>query len=235
MWVISHEIPDDSLASFKSDEGEFATIRDIYKKENDKFTNTIPLLYDQEHHCIVNNDADDIAGMLNLSFSKVCKNFNVDLLPNLSPMKEELEQWLYPLLQITPSNLPPYRFDLSARELEYAFDRATRILQKQRYLLSHTSITDADLRLFVVLVRYDAVYAKYLESPPALLHNPALLDYCRDIYQQPGVAETVSLEEIRAHFLGGSKDGSRINNYGVLDKPDALVELLQVPNKRELM
>ncbi|CAB9526966.1 Glutathionyl-hydroquinone reductase [Seminavis robusta] len=224
-WVVDHDILDDSMASLKSDEGEFATVADIYKKEKDSVSNTIPLLYDQEHHCIVNNNANDIVAMLNSCFIQFCKNPQVDLFPEL-PNLQQLQAWLYPLLQLAPSSLPPYHYNVSPLELEYAFRRATSILQKQRYLSSHTTMTEADLRLFVALVRYDAVYSKYLECPPQLLHNAALLDYCRDIYQLPGVAETVRMDEIRAHFLGGKR-------LPVANIQESLVEQLEVPHKRD--
>lgn len=224
-WVVSHEIPDDSLASLKSDEGEFQTLREVYQHEHDSVSNTIPLLYDQEHQCIVNNDALDICYMLDSSFNSLAKNAGLEL---LADNESELHEWLFPLLQLTPSNTPPHYYNLSASQLELAFHHATAILQRQRYLLGGNTLSTADLRLFAALVRYDAVYAQYLECPPELLHNRVLLDYCRDIYQQPGVAATVNMDEIRKHFLGV---GSGTNS----GQEEALVEMLQVPHKRDSM
>jgi putative glutathione S-transferase len=224
-WVVSHEIPDDSFASLKSDEGEFQTLREVYQHEHDNTSNTIPLLYDQEHQCIVNNDDNDICTMLNSSFNTVAKNSTLELLPNNN--EKQLHEWLFPLLQLSPSNTPPYHYyNLSSRQLEFAFHHATAILQKQRYLLGGNTLSTADLRLFAALVRYDAVYAQYLECPPQLLHNRVLMDYCRDIYQQPGVAATVQMDEIRKHFLG-------VTTYSAKDEP--LVDMLQVPHKRTLV
>lgn len=233
-WVISHEIPDDSLASLKSHEDDFHSIREIYEKEHDNTSNSIPLLYDNHHECIVNNDAADITNMLNSSFADLCENPSLDLLcQNDAATKakmNEVHDWLYPLLQLAPSNTPPYYYDLSPRTLQHAFDRATCILQKQRYLTSHTLITEADLKLFVALIRYEEVYSKYLvQRPPQqlLLQNPALMDYCRDIYQLPGVANTVHMGEIRAHFLG-TADSCNSNS-------SATLAMLQVPHRRHLL
>lgn len=220
-WMVAHEIPDDSLASLKSDEGEVQTVAEIYNNDdNSSNINVIPLLFDQEHHCIVNNNANDIATMLNSAFNSLATNPNLELFPS---KEAELQDWLYPLLQLTPSNVPPYHYNLSPRQLDYAFQRATAILQKQRYLLSNTSMSAADVRLFAALVRYDAVYAQYLEQPPQLLHSRALMEYCRDIYQQPGVAETVRMDDIQQHFLGYTKGD------------DALTALLTAPHKRHLL
>ena len=238
-WMITHEIPDDSLASFKSDDGEFTCIRDIYQKEHATTTcNAIPLLYDKHHECIVNNDATDIARMFNTCFNSgtaLCQNPTLDLFAGdndavAQAKRDEVKTWLYPLLQLTPSTLPPYHYNVSPRELEYAFNRVTNILQRQRYLTSHTTVTDMDLRLFVTLIRYEEVYSKYLlpESPPQLIHNPALLDFCRDIYQLPGVAETVHMKEIRTHFLGSQHSPSA-------GAGSAVLALLQMPHKRHYL
>ena len=149
--------------------------------------------------------------------SQPCKNQaakGMAITPATKAKMNEVHDWLYPLLQLAPSNTPPYYYDLSPRTLQHAFDRATCILQKQRYLTSHTLITEADLKLFVALIRYEEVYSKYLvqrPTPQLLLQNPALMDYCRDIYQLPGVADTVHMGEIRAHFLGSPR---MLNDFG---------------------
>ena len=226
-WVVSHEIPDDSLASLKSDDGEFQTVKAIYQNENNS-SNTIPLLYDQEHQCIVNNNAEDITFMFNSAFPYLAKNATtMEKFSTTTSTESDLNEWLFPLLQLTPSSTPPYHYNLSPRQLDHAFQKATTILQKQRYLTSHTTLSTADLRLFAALIRYDAVYAQYLSfgsMPLVLLHNRVLMDFCRDIYQQPGVAETVHMEDIRMHFLG-TKSGS--------DK--GLLEMLDMPHKRTMM
>ena len=232
--MISHEIPDDSLASLKSDEGDFNSISDIYQKEQrSNSCNAIPLLYDKQNECIVNNNADDIIALFNSSFNELCRNPTLDLLlendPTTKTKMAELQTWLYPLLQVTPTHS---QYAVSPRAVDYAFDRATQILQTQRYLTSHTRITEADLRLFVVLIRYEEIYAKYLlQQLPQLRFNPALMDYCRDIYQQhPDVAETISMEDIREHYLG-----IRVNHGSSNNSSGSIVELLQMPHKRHLM
>ena len=241
-WVIAQGIPDDSMASLKSEAGNITSMAEMYQKELDENNNSttcnaIPLLYDKHNDCIVNNNVTDIVKMLNGCFndSEMSENPTLDLLSGacndtLAQTKlEEVKTWLYPLLQLVPSALPPYHYCLSNRELEYAFVRATNILQRQRYLTSHTAITEMDLRLFVTLIRYEEVYSKYLggsSPPPQLLHNPALLDFCRDVYQQPGVTDTVNMEEIRTHFLG------RKHTSGA---KSCLEALLQMPHKRNLL
>lgn len=239
-WVIAHEIPDDSMASLKSEEGTFTSIHEMYQTELEKNNetttcNAIPLLYDKHNECIVNNNAHDIIKILNGCFndSGMSENPMLDLLSGggddaLAQTKfEEVKTWLYPLLELGPSTLLPYRNHLSSRELEYALVRATNILQRQRYLTSHTAITEMDLRLFVTLIWYEGVYSKYLgKSSSPLLRNPPLMDFCRDVYQQPGVADTVNKEEI--HSLFGRANHTRGAEAG-------LAALLQMPHKRRLL
>jgi len=226
-WMISNELlGDGSSASLKSDEGEFKSIRDIYEKEEHDHSNcnnsSIPLLYDKQHECIVNNNTGDIATMLNTCFNEngLCQNPALNLLSANDTTNNAVVKWLSPLMQLTPSMFPPYRYDVSPRELEFAFHRATVILQRQRYLTSHSFVTEADLRLFCTLIRYEEVYSKFLQQPPELMHNSVLMDYCRDIYQMEGVKETVNMKEIRTHFLGHhSFGGSSSVTESLLEKP----------------
>ena len=86
-------------------------------------------------------------------------------------------------------------------ELTNAFDQAVLILQNQRFLTGST-LTDADIRLFVTLFRFDEIYAIYFRANSRLVTlTPALLNYCRDIYQMEGVAKTCSMEHCKAHFF----------------------------------
>jgi putative glutathione S-transferase len=63
-------------------------------------------------------------------------------------------------------------------------------------------MTLADIRLFVTLIRFDPVYIVYFKTNTrSVTYTPALLNYCRDIYQMPGVADTVNMEQIKVHYF----------------------------------
>jgi putative glutathione S-transferase len=232
------ETMDDSFASPKSNSsnhGDFHSVREIYQSQGDVVSNSVPLLYDSSLNCIVNNNAEQISEMFDSRF-QLSQNPRVNLFPKKEvdsttttqqQQFQQVQEWLYPLLQLTPSHLPPYHYNVSSRQLNCALDRASTILQRQRYLTSRTSMTDADVRLFVALIRYDAVYARYLERAPKLLQNPCLMDFCRDIFQQPGVAKTVRMDEIQTHFFGQSPP------IGT-DHSRRLLESLKMPHKRNL-
>jgi putative glutathione S-transferase len=90
-----------------------------------------------------------------------------------------------------------------------SFDRATDILSKQRYLAGDR-FTLADIRLFVTLLRFDEVYNVYFKiNSRSVRTTPALLDYCRNIYQMPGVKETVNMHQIKHHYYCSHPDLNR--------------------------
>ena len=74
------------------------------------------------------------------------------------------------------------------------------MLSKSRYLLGET-ITEADWRLFTTLIRFDAVYFSHFKTNKYRISDyPELYGYVRDLFQQPGIAETVNMEHIKQHY-----------------------------------
>ena len=123
-------------------------------------------------------------------------------------------------------------YDLAINELTDAFDRVNDILQKQRYIAGD-QLTEADVRLFVTLLRYDEVYYVYFKTNTRSVANtPAILNYCRDIYQTPGVAETVDMEQIKAHYYCSHTE---LNTYSIIPKGPGFMNLLTEPHNREGM
>ena len=85
-------------------------------------------------------------------------------------------------------------------ELFDALETLEARLTDQRYLLGNT-ITEADWRLFTTLVRFDAVYVGHFKcNIRRIVDYPNLWGYLRDLYQVPGIAETVSIEHIKQHY-----------------------------------
>lgn len=92
-------------------------------------------------------------------------------------------------------------FVLYLRELFEGLDRVEEILSKRRYLAGD-SLTEADIRLFVTLIRFDPVYIVYFKTDRrAIREYPALADYVRDLYQTPGIKESVSILHIKRHYF----------------------------------
>lgn len=123
--------------------------------------------------------------------------------------------------------------DKAIAQLCEAFDRADDLLQVQRYLTGNDTITDADIRLFVSLIRFDEVYAVYFKANARLvMMTPSLLNFCREIYQLPGVLETCRMDHIKAHFYGSHAEW---NKYSVIPHGLGFIELLDMPHDRHLL
>jgi putative glutathione S-transferase len=144
--------------------------------------------------------------MLSSEFNKFSSTPELDLYPD--ELKEQIDavnEWIYPKI-----NNGVYRcgfaksqeaYDSAIAELTEAFDKVDEILQKQRFIAGNT-FTEADVRLVVTLLRFDEVYVVYFKTNTrSVATTPAILDYCREIYQIPGVKETVNIESIKAHYF----------------------------------
>lgn len=223
--------PDPELNAF--------SIRQLYEHANDTSGKyTIPLLWDKQKKTIVNNESSDIAYMLNSCFNQFARNPDLDLYTEDDEEGKaklnEVSEWLSPLMihGIYRCGFAKNQiaYDMAIAELCEAYDRADDILQVQRYLTGDT-LTDADIRLFVTLVRFDEVYAFYFKANARLVMlTPSLLNFCRDIYQMPGVAETCDMDQIKAHFYGSHAEW---NKYSVIPRGLGFMELLDMPHDRD--
>lgn len=215
------------------------SIRELYEYAQDTSGKyTIPLLWDKELNTIVNNESSDISYMLNSCFNDFAENPGLDLYTEddedgLDKLNE-VSQWLYPMMihGVYRCGFAKTQaaYDRAIEELTAAFDMADELLQQQRYLTGGT-LTDADIRLFVTLLRFDEVYAFYFRANTRLvMMTPALLNFCREIYQMPGVAETCQMEQIKAHFFGSHAEW---NKYSVVPRGLGFMKLLGLPHDRE--
>ena len=213
------------------------TIREVYEKASDtdgKYT--VPILWDKELSTIVSNESCEIIRMLNSEFNEYAKNPHLDLYPE-GPIREEintLNDWIYPTI-----NNGVYRcgfatsqtaYDKAITELTESFDRVESILSKQRYIAGNT-LTEADVRLFVTLLRFDEVYCVYFKTNARMVSlSPAMLNYCREIYQAPGVAETVNMEQIKLHYYCSHPV---LNHYSIIPRGANFERLLKEPHNRD--
>jgi glutathionyl-hydroquinone reductase len=215
------------------------SIREIYEQAQDtsgKFT--IPLLWDRKLNTIVNNESSDIAYMLNSCFNDFATNPDLDLYTEYDEegvaKLNEVSEWLAPLMihGVYRCGFAKSQraYNRAIAELCEAFDRADDMLHDQRYLTGD-ALTDADIRLFVSLLRFDEVYAVYFKANARLVMlTPNLLNFCRDVYQIAGVAETCNMEQIKAHFYGSHAEW---NKYSVIPRGLGFMDLLQMPHDRD--
>jgi putative glutathione S-transferase len=165
---------------------------------------SVPVLFDRETNRIVNNESSEIIRMLDSEFDAFT-DVRLDLYPEaLRPEIEELEGEVY-----TNVNDGVYRcgfarsqaaYDEAVSDLFGTLERLEQRLAGMRYLHGD-HITEADWRLFTTLVRFDPVYHTHFKCNLRLLaDSPNLLGFARDLYQVPGVAETVDLGQIKRHY-----------------------------------
>jgi putative glutathione S-transferase len=165
---------------------------------------SVPVLWDRETGQIVSNESADIIRMFNSEFDE-WGDTTVDLYPEeLRSEIDELDERIYANL-----NNAVYQagFAESQEAYESAYRRVFEILPElderlaSRRFLTGDQITEADWRLWVTLVRFDPVYNTHFRCNGArVMDFPNLWGYTRELYQLPGVAETVAMDEIKRHY-----------------------------------
>eukprot|EP01018_Ginkgo_biloba_P034634 Gb_09282 [translate_table: standard] len=195
-------------------------IRQLYELASNNYSGkyTVPVLWDKKSKTVVNNESSEIIRMLNTEFNDIAKYPEVDLYPpHLHSLIDEVNDWVYDAI-----NNGVYRcgfakkqgpYEQAFNELFKALDRCEEILSHQRYICGNV-LTEADIRLFVTLIRFDEVYAVHFKCNKKLIREyPNLFNYTKDIYQIPGISSTVNMDHIKRHYYGSHPS---INPYGVV-------------------
>ncbi|WP_077528971.1 glutathione S-transferase family protein [Vreelandella utahensis] len=178
----------------------------LYTMTEPRYTGkvSVPVLWDRAQGRIVNNESADIIRIFNSAFDHLTGN-NLDFYPE--PLRATIDAWnefVYEKL-----NNGVYRagfaknqasYDGAVTEVFQALDRLEDHLATHRYLAG-TFLTEADWRLFVTLVRFDTAYHGAFKCNIRRLEDyPHLSSYLRELYQWPGVRETVNLEHIKIGY-----------------------------------
>jgi glutathionyl-hydroquinone reductase len=195
---------------------------------------TVPAMVDIPTKQVVTNDFPQITIDLSLEWTA----FHRDGAPELYPEKwrdeiDEVSSWVY-----TDVNNGVYRCGFAGRQASYeraydrlfkALDRLEERLTDRRYLVGD-HVTEADVRLFTTLVRFDPVYHGHFKcNRNKLIEFPALWGYARDLYQTPGFGDTVDFDHIKRHYYVVHSD---INPTGIVPKGPDLSSWL-TPHGRE--
>ena len=210
--------------------GGHSHLQHTYRQVSPGYTGiiTVPVLWDKKLGTIVNNESEEIIRMLNTEFQAVAVRPEVDLYPAaLQAAIDDTNAWVYPSI-----NNGVYRsgfaqsqsaYEGAVNELFMALDRAESILSKQAFLCGDV-LTEADVRLFTTLIRFDAVYHTHFKCNRQLIAEyPAMLRYMARIYHLQGVAATVDLDHIRFHYYYSHR---HINPTGIVPQgPDILKQL----------
>jgi len=185
----------------------FQFLSEAYKATDRDFDErvTVPVLWDKETKKIVNNCEDDICRMFNDVFNDSARNKEVDLFPkDMEAEHAKLCDFLYDNVNNGvykagfATRQRPY--EISCRKLFEALDRLEQRLSKSRYLFGDR-IVEADWRLFCTLIRFDVVYHGHFKcNLRRIIDYPNLQGHLMDLYQQPGIAETVNFDHIKRHY-----------------------------------
>ncbi len=166
---------------------------------------TVPVLWDKETRCIVNNCEDDICRMFNDAFRSLAKNQKLDLFPkDIAAEQGRLSDFIYDKI-----NNGVYKAGFTTRQRVYehacqqlfdALDQLEDRLATSRYLFG-TRIVETDWRLFCTLIRFDVVYYIHFKcSLRRIIDYHNLQGYLTDLYQHDGIAETVNFDHIKRHY-----------------------------------
>jgi putative glutathione S-transferase len=198
--------PADSFSSTDPVSG-FRYLSEAYRATDPKFQGrvTVPVLWDKKTKKIVNNCEDDICPMFNSVFNAFAKNKDVDFFPrDIEAEHAKLNDFLYDNI-----NNGVYRAGFATRQAPYerackrlfdALDEMEKRLTNSRYLFGKR-IVEADWRLFCTLIRFDVVYHGHFKcNLRRIIDYPNLQGYLLDLYQQPGVADTVDIDHIKRHY-----------------------------------
>ncbi|HSC97224.1 MAG TPA: glutathione S-transferase family protein [Burkholderiales bacterium] len=199
----------------------FHHLHQVYSKAQPEYTGrvTVPVLWDREKATIVNNESSEIIRMLNSEFESFAGAHD-DYYP------QRLRREIDAVNKVVYENINNgvYRCGFATTQEAYerafdalfgALDEMEARLDRSRYLVGDR-ITEADWRLFPTLVRFDAVYVGHFKCNLRRIEGyPNLSSYLRDLYQVPGIAETVDMDHIKRHYYASHR---HINPSGIVPK-----------------
>lgn len=207
-WVFNAEHPDN--------ENHKQRLYEVYTLAKRDYSGrvTVPILWDKQTKSIVNNESADIIRMFNADFA----GNDLDLYPeNLRAEIDAVNAWVY-----DDVNNGVYKAGFATKQSVYehaverlfaALDRLENTLRGNDYLVGN-QLTEADIRLFTTLLRFDPVYVGHFKcNRRRIVDYPNLWALTRRIYALPGVAETVHLDHIKGHYYASHRT---INPTGIV-------------------
>lgn len=180
----------------------------IYTRDTPDVTTrvTVPVLWDKKQNRIVSNESSEIIRMFNSAFNAITGD-TTDYYPE--ELRAEIDALNEPIYNNVNNGV--YRSGFSTTQEAYeeavvplfeTLDMLEDRLANSRYLMGD-KLTEADWRLFTTLVRFDPVYVSHFKCNMRRIKDyPNLWNYTKELYQVPGVAETVNMHHIKTHYFG---------------------------------
>lgn len=204
--------PDMFENGWEFSDGGIRYLYELYAKAKPDYTGrvTVPVLWDSQEGRIVNNESSEIIRMLNRAFDALAKRKLPDLYPEalrkeIDAVNERVYRTVNNGVYRAGFATAQEKYEEAVSELFATLDWLEKRLAKRRWLCGGR-FTEADVRLFTTLVRFDAVYYSHFKcNLRRLIDYPRLWRYTRRIYALPGVARTVDLPQIKAHYYRSMK------------------------------
>ncbi len=210
-WEFSDQLPDHLYGK------DYA--HQLYTKADANYSGrvTVPILWDKKKQTIVSNESSEIIRMFNSKFDLIGATKGDFYPKELQASIDEINQRVY-----SDINNGVYKSGFATKQSVYeenviklfkALDWVEEILAKNRYLVGK-QLTEADWRLFTTLVRFDAVYVGHFKCNLKRIEDyPNISNYLRELYQVPGVSETVNMTHTKRHYY---ESHDTINPTGIV-------------------
>lgn len=194
-------------------------LHEIYTQVDRNYTGrvTVPILWDKHNQTIVNNESSEIIRIFNSAFDEIGAKpgdyYPKDLRDEIDSLNERIYDTVNNGVYKSGFATTQEAYEEAVKPLFATLDFLEERLSNHRYLTG-TQVTEADWRLFTTLVRFDPVYVGHFKcNIRRLVDYPNLFGYVRDLYQTPGVAETVNFSHIKQHYYQSHKT---INPTGIV-------------------
>jgi putative glutathione S-transferase len=194
-------------------------LREIYTRAAPDATSrvTVPVLWDKQRETIVSNESSEIIRMFNSAFDALTGNrqdyWPIELRTDIEAMNARVYDTVNNGVYKAGFATTQTAYDEAVKPLFASLEWLESLLASQRYLLG-ARITEADWRLFTTLIRFDLVYHLHFKcNRSRIIDYPNLWAYTRELYQWPGVRETVHFGHIVRHYHASH---DTINPYRIL-------------------
>jgi len=201
----------------------FNYLSELYFKADPEYSGryTVPVLWDKKLQTIVNNESSEIIRMFNAEFDDFTEpsTRGVTYYPKeLRKEIDELNTWIYDTVNngVYKSGFATTQqsYERNCKALFESLDRIERILSDNEYLVG-SRFTEADIRLFTTIVRFEPVYHGHFKCNIRSIGTdyPSILRWLRQVYQIPKIGDTVNLDHIKKHYYMSHK---QINPTGIV-------------------
>jgi putative glutathione S-transferase len=217
-WRFSPELPDCTPDTVNG----CHFLREVYLKVDKDYEGSfsVPVLWDKTNKTIVNNESGELIRIFGSAFNEFIspEQASIDFYPpHLRSKIDELNGWIFKEINVKVYHVGNATtqevYDKEVRVLFAALDRVEEILSHSRYLTGPT-ITEADVRLYTTLVRFDPVYVGHFKcNKKRIVDYPNLWGYLRDLYQTPGFGDTTNRFHFEQFYQGNP---SETNPHGIV-------------------